>query len=61
MPPLLFDKKISLSSFIYCELLDKFEGVEEKTKEQILKERELYKNLDIKDADFEDMNKKENE
>lgn len=32
-----------------------------KSNQNAVKKRELYKNLDIKDADFEDMNKKENE
>ena len=32
-----------------------------KSNQNVVKKREPYKNLDIKDADFEDMNKKENE
>ena len=32
-----------------------------KSNQNAVKKREPYKNLDIKDADFEDMNKKENE
>ena len=32
-----------------------------KSNQNAVKKREPYKNLDIKDADFQDMNKKENE
>jgi|TARA_B100000586_G_scaffold252894_1_gene213175 hypothetical protein len=32
-----------------------------KSNQNVVNKREPYKNLDIKDADFEDMNKKENE
>ena len=32
-----------------------------KSNKNVVKKREPYKNLDIKDADFEDINKKENE
>jgi len=47
-------------AYLAYTLFKKVKFISESNKNSI-KKREPYKNLDIKDADFEDMNKKENE
>jgi hypothetical protein len=47
-------------AYLFYTLFKKVKFIS-KSNQNAVKKRELYKNLDIKDADFEDMNKKENE